>query len=289
MLLIAGGGADPNIALLARRAALRGVAHRALIVPSDGEPPRLAWRLDGDTLTLDGVPTAPTALFLRHDVFAHLADGRAETALTASRWYQTLLSWGLAHPAVAMPNRGHGARQTLKPLVLMEAMRAGLAVPETLVTNDPASGDADWITKPVNGGALTRPLGEARADPAWVAAAEAAPTLLQPRLVPPELRIYRIGRCWLGFSIRSAVLDYRAEAAPRLALAAAPPALTGPLGRLMDRLGLDFGAADFKTCAATGRWLFLEVNSAPMFVAFDRVSGTAVTDAILDWLAPRAS
>ena len=45
MLLIAGGGADPNIALLARRAAARGVVHRALIVPNDGEPTRLAWRL----------------------------------------------------------------------------------------------------------------------------------------------------------------------------------------------------------------------------------------------------
>lgn len=35
------------------------------------------------------------------------------------------------------------------------------------------------------------------------------------------------------------------------------------------RIGLDFAAADYKTCADTGKLKFLEVNTAPMFVAFD--------------------
>ena len=53
----------------------------------------------------------------------------------------------------------------------------------------------------------------------------------------------------------------------------------------MDALNLDFGAADFKTSPDTGRYLFLEVNSSPMFAAFDAVSDGAVSKAILDWMS----
>ncbi len=56
----------------------------------------------------------------------------------------------------------------------------------------------------------------------------------------------------------------------------------------MDRLGLDFGAADFKICPRTGARLFLEVNSAPMFAGFDRAAGGALADTILDWLGAPA-
>jgi hypothetical protein len=52
----------------------------------------------------------------------------------------------------------------------------------------------------------------------------------------------------------------------------------------MDEVGLDFGAADFKTCPDTGSYRFLEVNSAPMFAGFDRVAKGCLSAAILEWL-----
>jgi hypothetical protein len=55
----------------------------------------------------------------------------------------------------------------------------------------------------------------------------------------------------------------------------------------MEHLGLDFGAADFKRCPETGDYRFLEVNSAPMFSAFDRVVSGALSGAIVDWLMVR--
>lgn len=64
-----------------------------------------------------------------------------------------------------------------------------------------------------------------------------------------------------------------------------PPAdLAGPLGALMSAQGRDFGAADFKTCPETGRFPFLEVNSAPMFSGFDRVARGAIAAPMLDAL-----
>lgn len=287
MILVAGGDADPNLAPLLRRLAERGTDHLALLVGASAAP-RLTWDLERDRLWIGGVEARPTALFLRHDVFTHLADRRPDVQNRATRWYQTLMSWALAHEEVAFLNRAYGARQASKPYALYLARQAGLAVPETLVTNDPrdlAPVDAEtWVVKPVNGGEYTRPLTDARTDEAWRRRCAEAPALVQRRLIGPEFRIYRVGGRWFAFELRSDALDYRGDPAVAVAAVPAPPALTAPLGVLMDRLGLDFGAADFKTCPETGRPLFLEVNSAPMFAAFDRVTAGALCDAILDWL-----
>lgn len=287
MILVAGGDADPNLARLLRCLAGRGMDHLALLVGASAAP-RLAWDLARDRLWIGGVEARPTALFLRHDVFTHLADRRPEVHRRATRWYQTLMSWALAHEGVAFLNRDHGARHASKPYALHLARQAGLAIPETLVTNDPrdlSPGDEGaWVVKPVNGGEYTRPLLDARTDEVWRRRCAEAPSLVQRRLLGPELRIYRVGGRWFGFELRSDALDYRGDPAVAVAAVPAPGALTAPLGRLMDRLGLDFGAADFKTCPETGHPLFLEVNSAPMFAAFDRVAAGALSDAILDWL-----
>jgi hypothetical protein len=289
MILVAGGDADPNLAHLLRRLVARAAPHRALLAGALAWP-RLTWRLgDAGSLRIDGAEVRPTALFLRHDVFTHLGDRRPESHRRAARWYQTLMSWALAQEDVAFLNRGYGARNAGKPHVLLLARRMGLAVPETLVTSEPDTVDgldgAGWIAKPVNGGEYTRDLAAARAEEGWRLRLAAEPTIIQRRLVGPELRIYRVGEGWLAFALRSEALDYRATRAVEIEAVPAPDGLTLPLGRLMDRLGLDFGAADFKTCPRTGAWLFLEVNSAPMFVGFDRATGGApIADAILDRL-----
>jgi D-alanine-D-alanine ligase-like ATP-grasp enzyme len=56
------------------------------------------------------------------------------------------------------------------------------------------------------------------------------------------------------------------------------------LRKLMTRLGLDFGAADFKTDPDTGELIFLELNTSPMFAKFDLVSGGQLTAAIIQEL-----
>jgi hypothetical protein len=288
MILVAGGDADPNLAHLLRHLSVKGAPHRALLVGASALP-RLTWRLGDGTLWIDGTEVRPTALFLRHDVFTHLRDRRPESHRRAARWYQVLLSWALAHEDIAFLNRRYGARHASKPHILILARRIGLAIPDTLVTSELETVDGlaatEWIAKPVNGGEYTRDLASTRAEEGWRLRLAAEPTIIQRRLVGPELRIYRVGERWLAFMLRSEALDYRATSAVEIEAASAPHDLTLALGRLMDRLDLDFGAADFKTCPRTGAWLFLEVNSAPMFAGFDRAACGALADAILDWLA----
>lgn len=287
MIVVAGGDTDPNIGILARRLASRPIPHLVLCVGASSSP-RLTWRLGDDRLWVDDIDVRPTAVFLRHDVFTHQRDRQPASQKRASRWYQTMLSWALAHEDVALLNRGYGARHASKPYILHLAQRLGLDIPETLISNDlhalDAMDEAGWIAKPVNGGEYTRLLADLGTDEPWRHQCGAEPTIVQRRLVGPELRIYRVGGRWFAFELRSQALDYRTTMDAAISAVPAPADLTAPLEQLMDRLGLDFGAADFKACPETGRYLFLEVNSAPMFVAFDRVVAGALCDAILDWL-----
>ena len=82
-------------------------------------------------------------------------------------------------------------------------------------------------------------------------------------------------------------LDYRTRQKVRLRHVAVPRALRDPMMDLCDRLGLDFAAADFMRAPRGKELRFLEVNSQPMFAAFDQACGGKLCDAIIDHLAPR--
>jgi hypothetical protein len=289
-VMVAGGGRDPNIRCVMDRLTDRGVDHLALLIGSS--PPKLTWTLGGDRLSIGGMEVAPRAVFLRYDVFTFLSTGQPESRRHAARWYHAVQSWVLSHEETAFLNRRYGTRQVSKPYVLTLARRLGLEVPDTIVSSDPTVvlssaddgiGDA-WIVKPIDGGEYTRVLSEAVMDGEWVRRSGASPSIIQRRLLSPDLRIYRVGEAWFAFTLRSGEIDYRTDKAVSIASLQSPPQLVEPLRRLMDQLGLDFGAADFKTCPDTGRLLFLEVNSAPMFSAFDRVVDGALSDAIVDCL-----
>jgi hypothetical protein len=300
-VVVAGGEKDPNLHSVLKRLADRGIDHLALLGGSSS--PRLTWTLGDDRLFIEGEPVEPRAVFLRYDVFTFLSTGRPENRRQAARWYHAVLSWTLAHEKAAFPNRRYGTRQVSKPHVLALARRFGIDVPQTIISNDldVVCGDAgmgwsetfapldewagdDWIVKPVNGGEYTRVLAEAVTDDKWVQRCSTSPNIIQRRLLSPDLRIYRIGKAWFAFSLSSGAIDYRTDRTVVIEPVPAPAGLVEPLRILMDHLGLDFGAADFKTCPSDGRYLFLEVNSAPMFSAFDRIAGGAMSDALVEIL-----
>jgi hypothetical protein len=295
VLLIAGGDADPSVESIVARAERRGLETRTLRV-GPGTNPSLVWSFDGDRLTIDGEEASPSAVFLRYDVFAHLADGRPETAYRAYAWYTALQGWLLAHPAVRMLNRGYD-RPTNKPFVLHLAASVGLRIPATRITNEvdalerEAAALGPTIAKPLTGGGYAQPLEELLAGTERRDGRSAAPAFVQQRMVPPEVRVYGLGmgaeRRYVAFRVESAALDYRADddsVVVHLPLAEVDADAVSGLGRLMDALEMDYGAADFKALPDTGRLAFLEVNSGPMFAGFDAVSDSAVSDAILDYL-----
>jgi hypothetical protein len=291
-LLIVGGDADPNITALLSAADRAGVSYQKLLVGKSSNP-SVAWDLDSDELFLDGESLRCDAAFVRHDVFTALQDGQPSSQYRALAWHTAITGWLAAHPEVLIFNRGNLNQVTNKPLVLKLAQDCGLRIPRTLVTNDRGrlegfdSGEGS-VVKPINGGGYCEPLVDVLERTPVKDGRVAAPAIVQQRLVPPEVRIYAIGRKYFSFNVISAALDYRATQDCRVEFNGTPPTgLTDPFGALLAELKLDFAAADFKTCPEKGHLLFLEVNTGPMFVAFDRASDGKLCEAMIDALTTK--
>lgn len=290
-ILVVGGDADPNLAALIWCLQKRQISHEALLVGAESHP-HVTWDLDTDILRINGQVCSPTALFIRHDVFTSLAEGRPESAKRAMTWFAAIAGWAYAHPDVRLYNRTNGQMGTNKLHIVRLAQEVGLDVPSTFVSNDHEQLSREMeqralIVKPVTGGEYTKKLPDILPDAPVVDGSLAAPAIVQEELVPPEIRVYRIdGRCF-AYQLVADALDYRSTSECQvipLPLDRLPAGLSKGLGQLMDRLAMNFGAADFKACPQTGRLKFLEINNSPMFVAFDRVSNSQLTDALTDFL-----
>ncbi|HEV7373195.1 MAG TPA: hypothetical protein VGN95_00630 [Pyrinomonadaceae bacterium] len=290
-ILVAGGDTDPNLSALLACLQNRGITHEALLVGAYMHP-RVTWDLDKDVLLINGVECRPSAVFIRNDVFTGLAARRPEPFQRAMAWYTTISGWAFSHPEVRILNQASALNITNKPQVLCLAREVGFDIPSTLVSNDfellsQEMEKRQLIVKPVNGGDYTKEIKDVLQTTTVLNSTLAAPGIVQEQLVPPEIRVYRIqGRCF-PYQLVADALDYRSttdcQVLP-LEVSDLPEGFTDRLAALMDRLQMDFGAVDFKASPQTGRLLFLEINSSPMFAAFDAVSEGRLTNALVDFL-----
>ncbi|MEI9993814.1 MAG: hypothetical protein WDM91_04410 [Rhizomicrobium sp.] len=280
MLVVAGGQYDPNIGWLLRRVLARGVAF-ADILNGPTLKPDVVYDFARGGLTLSGKSLKPTGLFIRHNVFLEGYSDPAEAHAEALNWFYFLRGWACADPAIRCFNRSANGAENNKVENLHAARAAGLRIPETTIACAPPPTKTASIRKPVAGGELTEALDEGRrADPPsrW------RPYFHQARLGRPELRVFVIGRRLFGCALTSAHVDYRDDNDTKLEPAKVPKAVGLGLLALCETLQLDFAAADFMLDGA-GRYRFLEINTQPMFIAFDKALGGALCDAIIDHLA----
>lgn len=297
-LLVAGGALDPQLQVVLRAAERRQLAVRALRV-GPTQHPHLHWDLDEDVLVIDGEALAPRAVFLRHDVFAWLADPREAVADRARAWQDTLTGWLRVHPEVRWLNRNapRGPGQKIADLHL--ARRCGLAIPRTALGNEPARVavfaevlPAGGVAKPVSGGQHCRSLADALAAAPRRAGALAAPALVQERVRGPDLRVYLLGGARLAYLLAARTLDVRDDPEVVPAPVDLPPALEARLARFQAAAALDLAAVDLKWPPGRDP-VFLECNRQPMFAAFEAASEGALCDALLDALmrpeAPRGA
>lgn len=283
-VLVAGGALDPNLRAL--RAALEraGRPHLPLLVGPDSHP-GISWDLAADVLRLNGAAIQPHAVFVRHDVFANLADRRPASARRARGWFSAVLGWARAHPDVRLFNR-HGPHAANKPHALWLAAQCGLPIPKTRITNT-LGGVAGFlagqprIAKPVAGGSLCRALDEQALGPQAREGVLPTPAIVQQRLVAPEVRVFRIGSQLRAYRVDSDALDYRASKTATVSPVPVPEQVRAGLWALSERLALDWMAADLKTDPQTGELCFLEVNTGPMFARFDQADGGALCDAVV--------
>ena len=188
-----------------------------------------------------------------------------------------------------------------KQLQLELARAAGLEVPRTLITNDPAAVRAFWdecsgrvVTKMMASFAVyedgkekvvfTNPI--SAADLEALEGLRLCPMTFQERLEKAyELRVTIVGRRVFAASIDSGSLersrtDWRREGLAlidRWKKIALPAEVERRLLAFMDVLGLNYGAADF-VVTPEGRHVFLEVNPVGEFFWLDRMEDLPISE-----------
>ena len=283
-LLLAGGHEDPNLIVLAQAVQRANVELLDVRLPVSGSH-AFCWNPGEGAARFADRELKATAGFIRHDVFGGMNDPRPEVSARAYAWYQTVMGWLLSEPQIRIFNRQMSLVATNKPASLVLARKAGLRIPPTMITNQAGNFHGQqleaMIAKPVGGGDYCYSLADALAKTDLRDGLAASPAIVQKRLSPPEVRIYVIGQSAFAFEVRSSSLDYRVNQDAELILLPEVPQELSMLRQLMSQLGLDFGAADFKTDPDTGHLVFLELNTSPMFARFDQVSGGQLCAAII--------
>ncbi|WNG48654.1 MvdD family ATP-grasp ribosomal peptide maturase [Archangium minus] len=196
-----------------------------------------------------------------------------------------------------------------KPLQLALARDLGLEVPRTLMTNDPeavrtfaASCPGGVVTKMMSSFAVHDAQGEELVVFTTPLSAEAleeleglelCPMTFQERLAKAlELRVTVVGDRVMAAAIDSQALpgareDWRREGVALLD-AWRPYTLPEPVHtrvlKLMDALGLNYGAFDF-IVTPEGRHVFLEVNPSGEFMWLTRYPGLPIAEALADVLS----
>lgn len=283
--MVVGGNLDPNLRCLVAAAERLGLPVET-VATAVGDGPALCWDLQRDALELGGRVLDPRAVFIRHDVFTSAASKSGNANYRAFAWYTALSGWALAHPQVRCFNRGALHTQLNKPHVLVQAKACGLTIPDTLVTNDMEglrrTPEVSRIVKPVTGGGYCKRLAELIDSTETVGGSAAAPAIVQGELVPPEVRVYVVEDQCIPFSVVSDSLDYRTSSATKVVPyeGTLDEELRVGLLELVQLFGLDFGAADFKTDPRSGRLVFLEFNTNPMFSAFDAASSGSLAETL---------
>lgn len=281
-LLIAGGAEDYNLHALAHAAEKQKQAYHTYYIHAKSSP-NFHWDVDQSELPQGlGFSDKPKAAFVRQDVFAFLSDNRDAVYQRANAWYVGLKGWLLSQPDIFIFNRSIDQIASFKPAALSIAQQIGLTIPRSFISTDTSflqNLDVQhFIAKPINGGGHCVILADAIQDISH--AFMPSPAIVQSKLVSPEFRIFVIGTEAFTFRLDSPSLDYREKQDAVLSLVDSPKHELALLKELMARFRMNFGAADFKTDPETGKLVFLELNTSPMFAAFNDASQGKLCEAM---------
>ncbi len=288
MLMLAGGATDPQISRFQIRLGERGIQHLSLLHGVD-HPLPLIWDIDSGALYQDERAVSFSAAFVRQDVFRFLETNNKQDRDDGAAWKVLIDGVLRANPSIRMFNRGFAGQAAVnKPLALIWAREVGFSIPSTVVHASKTQAEKmlqePTVYKPITGGDMCRSL---EAEPLSRVKTKdlKRPYIFQERLEAPELRVFRVGERLFGFDVAADALDYRTVGGDAvISPVDVPQHLVAPMMALTDKIGLSYGAADFKMSPKDGKFRFLEVNSNPMFAGFDEACDGRLIDAMIDYL-----
>jgi len=296
-LLIVGGQHDPHIALLNQTALNMGQS--VFFVTHDNlTEPEIVWDYQKGLFSINGQCSTARAAFVRYDVFSSpqvCEDNNQNHLSKPYGWYSTFLGACAATNGLRLPNAFMDLRANHKSFLLAHAQAHGLRIPRTHITNSKTSIEEfcekyEAVIKPVAGGTYCVEAKDAVSDADWENNQAPLPVFLQEKLSYPEYRIFRMGDHFVSFEIHSKHLDYRVNHDNKIRYVENHVVGEGLLDRLRkmsDSLNIDFFACDFKSHPQTGELVFLELNSGPMFAAYDAAANGLLVHKMVTWLTSK--
>lgn len=192
----------------------------------------------------------------------------------SARWVNGFAAWQL--------------HQT-KPVQFARVAALGVAVPETLLSNDPA-GVVEFakrvgqvVFKPVQGGAHTERLTDAHLTEDALQRLAFAPVTLQAEVPGTNIRAFVAGERVLACEIRTEAIDFRDDPCPGLFVHRLSAETEKVCRRIARALELLWTGIDFRR-TPEGEYVFLEANPSPMFLGFEQATGLPLTEALVDLL-----
>ncbi|MBW1603106.1 ATP-grasp ribosomal peptide maturase [Streptomyces sp. JJ66] len=208
-----------------------------------------------------------------------------------------------ALPCRWLPPPGKAADAEYKPLQLRVAAESGLSVPRTLITN--SIGAVHAFADSLSGPMIYKPFSHVRGvvgnqtaavytsmvNPEDLAPEDVATTAhLFQEWVPKdhEVRLTAVRDRIFAAEIHSdsptGRVDWRSDyASHSYAVCEPPEPVRRGVLRMLERLGLPYGAFDF-VVTPDGDWRFLEVNPSGQFGFVEQSTGLPITAAIADYL-----
>jgi ATP-grasp ribosomal peptide maturase len=209
-------------------------------------------------------------------------------------------------PALWVNHPARLADAGYKPVQLVLAHQSGLRVPDTVITNEPDTvrrfaETGRTVTKMLGSNSLTeegvqklsftRIVGDSDlADINDLRGVETTTHLLQ-RWVPKhhEVRMTVIGKHITAAAISAhnaeATIDFRADYDHLTYKLIEPPdEIAAGVHRLMERMGLVYGALDF-VVTPDEEWIFLEINAGGQYGFIEDATGAPLTQQLADLLA----
>lgn len=214
----------------------------------------LSWDTIQNQLIWSGEPVQMTGFFGRANVFEQ------NTEQKFANWH-LMVNYLDINSHISRYNRRYKRETPVKAANLYRARAVGLKIPQTIIGKGPMEGDC--VVKPLTGGAHCLAGNEAR----WTG-------IIQERIYGTNRRLFIIGDQHFGFQLETTELDYRDDPYVNLSVDKFDDDTVAKVRAVGRDLGLTFMAADFVDD------VFLEVNSGPMFAAFNSTVNGAIASAI---------
>jgi glutathione synthase/RimK-type ligase-like ATP-grasp enzyme len=187
-----------------------------------------------------------------------------------------------------------GMSNMSKPHQSLIIRDCGLAVPNTLVTNDPIAAGA-FIDK-YEGAVITKSISGIRSVVRQVGPAHRArlsllrhgPAQFQELIAGTDIRVHVVGDRCFATRIESAAVDYRYAPLEggnvKMTRTTLPESIETTCLEVVRRLDLVLAGIDLKL-TPHGEYICFEVNPAPAFIAYEAATRQAISIAVVEALA----